>query len=55
MTKRAVLEFVAAMTGLATKDRDLYRELRAEAWALVQANHERQSENERAAWTSNAS
>ncbi len=55
MTKRAVLEFISAMTGLAATDRDLYRELRAEAWKLVQLNHETKSETQRATWSKNAS
>lgn len=55
MTKRAVMEFVAAMSSLAAKDRVKYRELRAEAWRLVQLNHEAQSDLERATWTNNAS
>jgi len=55
MTKRAVLEFVAAMTGLAALDRDAYRELRAEAWSMVQSNHANKSEQQRADWKKNAS
>ncbi|HVY79863.1 MAG TPA: hypothetical protein VG994_02685 [Steroidobacteraceae bacterium] len=43
------------MLELATLDRDAYREIRAEAWERVVANHGRKSPEEIEAWKKRAS
>lgn len=49
------MEFVVEMARIAREDRDLYRKLRAEAWDLVKRNHEKQNDDQRAAWLRSAS
>jgi hypothetical protein len=55
VAKPELLEFVAVMAQVGRDDRDLYRQLRAEAWAMVQENHREQSPREKAKWLTNAS
>ncbi len=49
------LEFLETMVRLGRTNRDLYRQLRAEAWAMVAENHARMSDAERDCWKKNAS
>lgn len=49
------MDFVEAMVKIAAEDRDLYRQLRAEAWAIVAANHQLKTPREIAVWLGNAS
>lgn len=49
------LAWVTTMVQIAARDRDAYRRLRAEAWRLVAAAHAKQTAEQRAEWTSNAS
>lgn len=49
------MAFVEWMVRLGKEDRELYRALREEAWAMVQGNHARQSEAQRAAWLRSSS
>ncbi len=55
MLNKNDFEFVAAMARLARADRDLYRRLRAEAWAMVAENHAQMSDAERSRWERDAS
>lgn len=55
MATRDELEFVAELVRIARADRDIYRQIRAEAWAMVQQNHAHMSECEHEAWTRTAS
>lgn len=48
-------ELVTVLARIGREDRELYRELRAEAWAMVAAKHERQTEEEREIWLATAS
>lgn len=49
------LAFVVAMGRLGRSDREQYRQLRQEAWDLVQENHRQQSAEQREKWHRNAS
>lgn len=55
MATRDELELVAVMARIGRDDRDLFRQLRDEAWAMVQTNHEKQSPVQRKKWMRNAS
>lgn len=55
MTTKDELEFVVEMSRIAREDREIYRRLRAEAWALVRRNHADKSEEQREAWNRSAS
>lgn len=54
MTK-SEMDLVAVLARIGRDDRELYRQLRAEAWALVQRNHVNKSEEQKARWLRNAS
>jgi hypothetical protein len=49
------MEFVTWMSRLAREDRELYRELRQEAWDMVQRNHAQHTSEQRSRWLGNAS
>ena len=49
------MAFVVAMGRLGRSDRDRYRQLRQEAWELVQENHRSQTPEQREKWNRNAS
>jgi hypothetical protein len=56
MSKQATeMEFVVAMAELGAADREAYRQLRAEAWAMVAANHGRKDQRAIATWLEKAS
>lgn len=50
-----VVAWVRFMRELGEEDRDLYRQLRAEAWELVRRRHERMTSDERMQWERSAS
>lgn len=52
---QVVDELVDTLLRLAREDRELYRQLRSEAWALSAKAHGKQTEEERAAWLAVAS
>lgn len=49
------LDFVAVMARIGRDNRDLYRQLRAEAWEMVRRNHEKRSAKQLEVWKRNAS
>lgn len=49
------IEFVRWMAALGQEDRELYRELRAEAWAIVQRRHASKDDGAKRRWLRNAS
>ncbi len=55
MVTRQELELVAVLARIGRDDRDLFRQLRAEAWEMVQSNHRNQTAAQRNEWLSNAS
>ena len=48
-------EWVRLMIELASLDRDVYREIRAEAWRCVERNHAAKSPEQLAAWVEGSS
>jgi hypothetical protein len=48
-------ELLKLMTYLAENDREVYRQLRAEAWALIAAKHSQKTPEQIAAWKQQAS
>jgi hypothetical protein len=48
-------ELVMVLVELGQVDRELYRQLRAEAWAMAARNHQRKSPAQREAWLRRAS
>jgi hypothetical protein len=55
MMNRDVLELVAVLAKIGADDRELYRQLRAEAWAMAKQNHGNKTEQQREKWLANAS
>ena len=53
--KNDELEFVLVLGRLGRTDREGYRQLRQEAWDLIQENHTQKSAEERLIWCRNAS
>lgn len=49
------MELATVLVRIGKRDRELYRLLRAEAWALVAKKHETHSDTQRAAWLRSAS
>ncbi len=48
-------EFLRLMLGIATANRDDYREVRRECWERVARSHGEKTDEERANWTRNCS
>lgn len=52
---REELDLVVVLARISVRDRDLYRQLRAEAWEMVQRNHRELTADEREIWLRGAS
>jgi hypothetical protein len=54
-TDEVDVELLVTLARLGQDDRDLYRQLRAEAWEMVAQRHREMTAEERAAWTARSS
>lgn len=55
MTNEEQLAFVVWMVRIGQSDRELYRQLRSEAWEMVAENHRAMTPEERSLWLKKSS
>lgn len=55
MVTKDEMELLAVLARIGQTDRALYRQLRAEVWALVQDNHSKKTPGQLEQWMRNAS